>query len=158
MKEREILQNLYFSEFARMVLASFFVFSRCRSMYMNNRCLASTTLSTREYNGIFLWCDGPDTKCIVSETSEQGLSISRPGNGNTFRLSSFFAHISVSRLELIDDGPRKPMGTKPWYIKEINSLALKIENFYTTSGGGTQPVSVWWEDKGIDNVAGFERV
>lgn len=44
------------------------------------------------------------------------------------------------------------------YTKEFNSLALKIEDFYTAGGGGTQPVSVWWENKGIDDVAGFERV
>ena len=108
-KGREILQKLYFSEFSRRVLASFLSF---RDVEACTRTI-DVWLSTREYSGNFLWCDGPDTKCIVSKTSEQGLSISRPSNGNTFRLSSFFAHISVSRLELIDYGPRKSMGTKP---------------------------------------------
>jgi hypothetical protein len=122
-------------------------------MYMTK--VQFSTRNTMEY---FLWCDGPDAQSIVGETSEQCLSVSRPGNGDTFRLSSFLAHISVSRLEFIHDGSRRTISTSQIWIKKVNSLALKVENFYTASSGGAQPISVWWENKGIDNVTGLQRV
>lgn len=40
----------------------------------------------------------------------------------------------------------------------MNSLALKVENSYTASGGGAQPISVWGENKGVDNITGLQRV
>ena len=40
----------------------------------------------------------------------------------------------------------------------MNSLALKVENSYTASGGGAQPISVWRENKGVDNITGLQRV
>lgn len=41
------------------------------------------------------------------------------------------------------------------HVEKVNSLALKIKNFDTAGSGGTQPVSVWWKNEGVDNVASF---
>lgn len=38
------------------------------------------------------------------------------------------------------------------------SLALKVEDFDAAGSGSTQPISVWGENKGIDNIAGLQGI
>jgi len=49
--------------------------------------------------------DGPDTDQVVCEAAEQGLTISRPGQGDTFWLAGILANLNEVGLEFVDDGP-----------------------------------------------------
>ena len=54
-------------------------------------------------------------------------------------------------LKMISDKPDT-------HIKKVNPLALQVEDFHTAGGSGAQPIAVWWENKGVYNIAGFQRI
>jgi hypothetical protein len=75
---------------------------------------------------------------IVSVTSKESLTISRPSKGDwLWKGDTMFSR----HLELIND-----------------ALALKIPNLDSRGGSSTKPVSVRREDEGIDQVTSFQRI
>ena len=83
----------------------------------------------------------PSTDDIISVTGEQGLSISAPCQADTLWLSALLAN-----------------GLEFW-LKLINlALLLQIKDDDAGRCGGTQPVSVWGENKGVDLITGIQGV
>jgi len=89
----------------------------------------------------FLRADGPDTNEVVSETTEQGLAISRPRDRHTLGLSRVGANINEAGLELID-----------------NRLALQVEDLDAAGGSSAEPIAVRREHESIDDITSFKRV
>jgi len=85
--------------------------------------------------------DTPGADLVVGVTSEQGLAISGPGQGDTLWLSALLANLNVLWLELVN-----------------LALLLEVKDDDAAGGGGAQPVSVWRENKGVDLVTGGQRV
>ena len=69
------------------------------------------------------------------------MTISRPSEGDTFRIPGLLANGGEFGLELIN-----------------LALLLKIEDDDAAGSGGAKPVSVRGEDEGVDLVVGAERV
>jgi hypothetical protein len=95
-------------------------------------CFLILCLSTR---------DGVDTDDRVGVTSEQGLTISRPGQGDGLGRGRFLADVSEFGLELIN-----------------NRLALQVPNLDAGGSGSAQPVAVGGEDEGVDGVTSLQGV
>ena len=60
------------------------------------------------------WCGnhvlrryGPDPDKVIGEATEQGLTISRPGDGNTLGFPGVGTNINEVGLELVNDGPEE---------------------------------------------------
>jgi len=85
--------------------------------------------------------DTPGADEVVGVTGEKGLTIGRPGEGDTLGLAGLLADGGVLGLELVD-----------------LALLLEIEDDDGAGGGGAEPVAVGGEDKGVDLVVGVERV
>jgi hypothetical protein len=83
----------------------------------------------------------PAADAVISVSSEQGLAIGGPGEGDTLRLPALLADLDVLGLELVD-----------------LALLLEVEDDDGGRGGGAEPVAVGREDKGVDLVSGGERV
>lgn len=83
----------------------------------------------------------PGTNDVVSVTSEQSLTISRPGQADTLGLPALLANGGELRLELVN-----------------LALLLKVEDDDAAGGGSAEPVSVGGEDEGVDLVVGVEGV
>lgn len=85
--------------------------------------------------------DAPGADLVVGVTSEEGLAIGGPGEGNTLGLSALLANLDVLGLELVN-----------------LALLLEVEDDDARGGGSAQPVAVGGEDEGVDLVTGVERV
>ena len=83
----------------------------------------------------------PGTNLVVRVPSEKSRAIARPAKRNTLRLTALLAHLHVFRLEFIN-----------------LALLLQVEDDDRAGSGGAEPVAVGREDKGVDLVAGRERV
>ena len=83
----------------------------------------------------------PSSDLVVSVTSEQSLSISAPGQRNTFRLTALLALLDIFGLELVN-----------------LALLLKIEDGDTRAGGSAQPIAVRRKNECMDLIAGMKRV
>ncbi len=89
----------------------------------------------------FLVDDRVDTDLVVSVTSEQGLSISRPSQANTLRQLGLLGFTLVFQGNVFNQ-----------------LLGFKIPNLDARTSSSAQPVSVWREAKGIDDTVGIQRV
>lgn len=85
--------------------------------------------------------DTPGTDLVVGVTGEESLAVSRPGEGDTLRLTALLANLHVLRLKLIN-----------------LALLLEVEDDDAGGGGSAQPVAVWREDESVDLVTGGQRV
>lgn len=85
--------------------------------------------------------DTPGTDLVVGVTGEESLAVSRPGEGDTLRLTALLADLHVLRLELVD-----------------LALLLEVEDDDARGGGSAQPVAVGREDESVDLVTGGQRV
>ena len=92
-----------------------------------------TTLSPRH--------DAPAADTVIRVSSEQGLAVGAPGQGDTLGLPALLANLHVLGLQLVN-----------------LALLLEIEDDDARGGSGAQPVAVGREDKGVDLVASGERV
>lgn len=82
----------------------------------------------------------PDSDDVVSVTSKQVLTVSRPGQRDSLRL------LSLSR-----DGELR--------LQLVQQLSLlQVEDLDTRSGGSSQPVSGWREGQGVDLRRGVQGV
>jgi len=79
--------------------------------------------------------DGPDTDERVGVTGKEGLTISRPGQGNSLGRVGLLANVGELGLELINDG-----------------LGLQIPDLDAGRSGSAQPVTVGGEDQGVDDI------
>jgi len=82
-----------------------------------------------------------DTDDVVSESSEEVRSISRPGEGDAVWHLSVLANSGSLRTKLRD-----------------HSLGLQIPDLDAGVGGSDQPVSVGREDKGVDDITSLKLV
>ena len=85
--------------------------------------------------------NAPAANAVVSVASEQGLSITTPGQANALGLPALLANFHVFGLELVN-----------------LALLLKIENDNAGGSGGAQPVAVGREDESVDLIASGEGV
>ena len=85
--------------------------------------------------------DTPAADLVVSVSSEQGLAVGAPGQGDTLGLPALLANLQVLGLQLVN-----------------LALLLEVEDDDAGGGGSAQPVAVGREDKGVDLVTGGERV
>ena len=84
----------------------------------------------------------PDTDEVISVTREESATISAPGNGDTFGITS------LSLTNLVE-----------FRTKFINQrLVFQIPNLDGGGSGSTQPVTVGGEGKSVDNITSFQRV
>ena len=85
--------------------------------------------------------DTPAADLVVGVTSEEGLAVGAPGQGDALGLPALLANLHVLRLQLVNLG-----------------LLLEVEDDDAGGGGSAQPVAVGREDKGVDLITGGERV
>lgn len=85
--------------------------------------------------------DTPAADAVISVSSEQGLAVGAPGQGDALGLPALLANLHVLGLQLVN-----------------LALLLKVEDDDAGGGGGAQPVAVGREDKGVDLIAGGEGV
>ena len=85
--------------------------------------------------------DTPAADLVVSVSSEQGLAVGAPGQGDTLGLPALLANLQVLGLQLVN-----------------LALLLEVEDDDAGGGGSAQPVAGGGEDEGVDLVTGGERV
>ncbi len=85
--------------------------------------------------------DSPDSDLVVSVSSKEGLTISRPSKGDWLWGNVASTNVLQGNLQFID-----------------NSLGFKIPNLDTSSSSSNQPVTVWREDESVDDITSFKRV
>jgi hypothetical protein len=85
--------------------------------------------------------DAPSTDEVIGVTSEQGLTIGRPSQTDTLRLTALLTNSGGLWLELID-----------------LALLLEIEDNDAASGGSAEPVAVGREDKSVNLIVGVQGV
>lgn len=86
--------------------------------------------------------DRVDTDYVVSESSEQGGTISRPSQRDGIWNLSMLTSLLAS-----------------WLTNFINqSLGLKIPDLDGRGGGSDQPVTVWREDQRVNDVTSIQQV
>lgn len=84
----------------------------------------------------------PDTDKVISVAREKSGTISRPGNGNTFRITCLvLASLVEFRTKLINE-----------------FLVFKIPNLDGRSSSSNEPVAVRRESKSVDNITSFKGV
>ena len=88
------------------------------------------SLETRD-----LETDGPDTDERVRVTGEEGLTISRPSQGDGLGRVRLLSNVGELGLELID-----------------NRLGLQIPDLDAGGSGSAQPVTVGGEDQSVDDI------
>ena len=76
----------------------------------------------------------PDSDNVISVTSEQVLTISRPSQRNSMWFSSF------------------GVTSEFWFQFFDNSVVVQVQDLNTRSSGSNQPVSVWREGESKDFV------
>lgn len=85
--------------------------------------------------------DTPGADLVVGVTSEQGLAIGGPCEGDTLWVTGLASSLDEVWAELVD-----------------LALLLEVEDDNLLGGGSAQPVAVWREDEGVDLVTGLEGV
>jgi len=83
----------------------------------------------------------PDSDDIISVSSKEGSSISRPGEGKASRVDGLGLEVGVVLVQIGN-----------------NCLALQIPNLNSTLGSSAEPISGWAENKRVNDVSSIQRV